>query len=437
MTQTRFEPRTPIVAVAEICWDEHTGAPARLAARLEDTSLSGACLRVKSAFAVGSRLRIKWHREQFLGVVRNCRSDGSAFLVGVLREKNDEGNEKGLGPAVAPTFVEVWWRDFGGNLQHSFAAFESRSELETCFWFPAPIAVRTELQVKWRAERYSGTVRYCRREGKAYLVSVGHGGAEAAEPLVAGIPVNEKDDESVRVEVQGQKFDGQEKNDMRSTNLFSGFWGHSKGDGGEAGNGKVSAVPSNEVVVDSGRSAPDMQGDLLTCEDIYHASGILTVRSGYGINRVVDMLRSKHITELPREAKRASVLMALEAAGTSVDEVLQDATRRQHALNTYEAGQVKLAEELEARIAKENGVLQAELERVSAHYAERIKRNLEQVAQEKDALRAWQSMKEQESQRIAEAVAVCGKPIVGERLGEGSKDTMAALAATHLPAGSA
>lgn len=78
-------------------------------------------------------------------------------------------------------------------------------------------------------------------------------------------------------------------------------------------------------------SASASQADLLSYEDIYHASGILTPPSGYGIQKVVDMLNSERVRDLSKDVKRASVLMALDAAGTSVDELLQDATRRQRA----------------------------------------------------------------------------------------------------------
>lgn len=196
---------------------------------------------------------------------------------------------------------------------------------------------------------------------------------------------------------------------MRSSKLFSGLWGHPKGDPDAPDNDTPMEVSVNKTQTHPAESVAAPQGNLLSCEDIYHASGILSARSGYGIHKIVDMLNSKHIRDLSKEVKRASVLMALDAAGTAVDEVTQDATRRQHALDAYETGQLKQFEQFEERMTKENAQLQAEMERVTAHYAERIKHNLDQVAKEKDALRNWQTMKQQECQRISEAVELCGK----------------------------
>jgi hypothetical protein len=51
--------------------------------------------------------------------------------------------------------------------------------------------------------------------------------------------------------------------------------------------------------------------------------------------------------------------------------------------------------------------IQAEMERVAAHYAERIQHNRGQVAREKETLRNWQMVKEHESQRIAEVIELC------------------------------
>jgi hypothetical protein len=169
-------------------------------------------------------------------------------------------------------------------------------------------------------------------------------------------------------------------------------------------------TPVNKLQTHPAESLTGSQSDLLSYEDIYHAAGILTPRSGYGVHKVVDMLNSDRIRELSKDVKRASVLMALDAAGTPPDDLLKDATHRQQALNSYEAGQQKQLEEFEARKAQENTKIQAEMDRVTAHYADRIQQNLDEVAREKEALRNWQ-MAKHESQRISEVIELCAKQI--------------------------
>jgi len=169
---------------------------------------------------------------------------------------------------------------------------------------------------------------------------------------------------------------------------------------GASENGAASESGSSNGFASSG-------SDLLAFEEIYHSAGIRGPKQGYTIAKVIEMLHSEHIRNLPNETKRASLLMALEAAGVQVDEVLQDATMRQRAINSYEAIQRKHLEEFEARKSQENCAIQAEMERVAAEYAARISNNLDEVTREKDSLRKWQARKQHEAQRIAEAVALC------------------------------
>lgn len=126
------------------------------------------------------------------------------------------------------------------------------------------------------------------------------------------------------------------------------------------------------------------------------------------------MLDNDHIRDLSEDVKRASVMMALDSSGISVTGVLKDATLRLDALSGYEANQRNLLEEYESRKANENAQIQAEMERETARYLERIKQNIAEVAAEKETLLRWQSTKQREAQRISEAVAVCNKRAVSE-----------------------
>ncbi len=187
----------------------------------------------------------------------------------------------------------------------------------------------------------------------------------------------------------------------------------------DARNGRTNSAPKQTTPA-SAESAPASrlssanaanfvasEGDLLPFDEIYRVAGIKGPRLGYSISKVIEMLHSEHIRNLPTETRRASLLMALEAAGVQVDEVLQDATMRQRAINSYEAIQRKHVEEYEARKAQENCAVQAEMERVTAQYLARINGSLDEVAHAKDTFRKWQAKKQNEAQRIAEAVALC------------------------------
>jgi hypothetical protein len=56
-----------------------------------------------------------------------------------------------------------------------------------------------------------------------------------------------------------------------------------------------------------------------------------------------------------------------------------------------------------------------EIERMTAHCVERIKHNLGEVTQAKDAFLNWQTTKQKEAHRISDAVALFTKPPAAEK----------------------
>lgn len=151
-------------------------------------------------------------------------------------------------------------------------------------------------------------------------------------------------------------------------------------------------------------------GELQSFEEIYRNAPVKPPKVAYaslGILRVVDMVHSPHLAGMSPEAKRNSVLMALEAVGVKVEDLLQDAMVRQRALNDYEEAQESKLKDFEASKGQENTLIRAELDRLSAAHLARIQENLDLVARHHDNLRMWTKRKEQESEQIAEAASFC------------------------------
>ena len=108
---------------------------------------------------------------------------------------------------------------------------------------------------------------------------------------------------------------------MQSKGFFPKFWRqHDDTDAPHTIASTEAPVNKSQTHPAEGLTGP--QTDLLCYEDIYRAAGILNPCSGYGIHKVVDMLNSDRIRNLAPDIKRASVLMALDAAGTSAAEHL-------------------------------------------------------------------------------------------------------------------
>ncbi|MFB3921835.1 MAG: hypothetical protein ACE145_08945 [Terriglobia bacterium] len=140
-------------------------------------------------------------------------------------------------------------------------------------------------------------------------------------------------------------------------------------------------------------------------DEIYSAAEITPPTHGYTIMKIADMLQSEHIRSLAPSVKRSSILLALDAAGVKVQEVIQDAVRRDKALDTYERVQEKGLLELESKKMQENRQIQAELDKMVADYQARMRKNTDEVAKEKERFFGWRLKKQQEEQKIADAVS--------------------------------
>jgi Asp-tRNA(Asn)/Glu-tRNA(Gln) amidotransferase A subunit family amidase len=140
-------------------------------------------------------------------------------------------------------------------------------------------------------------------------------------------------------------------------------------------------------------------------DEIYQAAEIPTPPHGYTVYKVAEMLQSPHIKELPREIKRSSVLVALEASGVKVEDIVTDAIRRDKALDTFETIQRRAVEQLEAAKLEENKKAQAEVDRVLEEFRARIQANNEAIAKEKERFQGWLHQKHQEEQKIADTVS--------------------------------
>jgi hypothetical protein len=416
--------RTPVMTLVEASWEDSSGVLLTVPARMEDKSARGACIRIKTPIGVGTRLSVQWRFEQFSGTARYCRSAGKDYLVGIQR---DVANRL-LPNQSVPTGVPP---PKGGNRGDAPAA-------------PATTQALPKWQEGWPEE----TPMAVRKIESAPIVHTPNS-ATAMSRREAGHETDNPD--SLRVS-RLQEFDAIRRARFRTKRLPNGKesgkerkrmprkwldlpWrnkqdslsvsGDGKGNGEAGGNGSSNGEsqenpmphvtqPADKASLHSASDAPDFQVELFSIEDICRTAGIMIPRKGYSIKKVVEMLNSEHIRGLSKEMKRVALLMALDAAGVPLDEVLQDAKARQNALDAYEAQQRKQFEADWARKAEEIAQIQAELENIKAHYMARISRSQERVAQQKTTFASWVSLKQQECQSMAEAVELCLKVPVPE-----------------------
>ncbi len=137
---------------------------------------------------------------------------------------------------------------------------------------------------------------------------------------------------------------------------------------------------------------------------VYDSAKIAPPAHGYTVLKVAEMLRSEHIRALPAEVRRKSVLVALDAAGVTVEEIVEDAVRRDRALDTYERVLQQHVDALVEATAAENRALEDEVAKRAAELRAQIDENTRKVAAEQAELQTWRQRKQHEEALIAEAV---------------------------------
>lgn len=138
--------------------------------------------------------------------------------------------------------------------------------------------------------------------------------------------------------------------------------------------------------------------------EIYSSAQIGTPAHGYTVLKVAEMLQSEHIRALPAEVKQKSIMVALDAAGVKVAEIVEDAVKRDRALDTYERVLQKHLEELRTQKAAENQRLEEEITQRVAELKARVDQNNADLGAEQNNLLAWRVRKRQEEDRIAETI---------------------------------
>jgi len=432
------EPRTPVMIVVEASWEDLAGALQTACARMEDKSANGACIRLKRPVDVGTRMRIQWRFEQFSGVVKYCRSEGRDFIVGMQKDNGKAPLAAPAGGVGAPTVAPKPL--LASPPQPVLLPPQPPALPESAILKPQELTITTTptqieliVRVAGPSQPPLRAVRYQRELRRAQRGSRIHAG-----------PVRRTESKS-KIPNQSQIVKGKEASPERKTMkrkwLDLAAWRSKPESQGEASfeAGKESGAELNEPLKQyenlrsekkmekektmstpvqpaektgshPSREVPAFQVELLPTEEIYRAAGITMPRRGYSVSKVIEMVNSEHIRALSKEMKRAAVLMALDAAGISVDQIQRDAKARQDALDIYEASQKKQAEAEWARKAEEITQIQSELESIKAHYSARISRCTEALARDKARFSTWVTSKEQESRNMAEAVELCMKP---------------------------
>lgn len=162
----------------------------------------------------------------------------------------------------------------------------------------------------------------------------------------------------------------------------------------------ASSMPAAEP-----KFSPSSVSKAASFDEIYKVAEIPDAPGGYSILKVAEMLQSEHIRSMPADVKKSSILVALDAAKVDVKDVIQDAVRRDRALDTFERVQEKAITDLEGAKNQENAQIQASIDKYVSEQRAKIQANNDEVTREKERFFGWRLKKQQEEKKIAEAVA--------------------------------
>ncbi len=182
----------------------------------------------------------------------------------------------------------------------------------------------------------------------------------------------------------------------------------------------VAAAPTTAGA--PGAKPPQVEIDLFEIPafpELYRAAGIAAPAHGFTAAKVLEMLASPDLAALDGKAKAGALAAFLRmnpAGAVPIGDVIQDAVRRDQALDQFERFlQGKLAERA-TRADRENAALQAEVDELVRANREKMEANGRAVDAARERFETWRAAKQAEERRLAEAVApfVEGNPITTE-----------------------
>ncbi|HEX4954274.1 MAG TPA: hypothetical protein VF017_12860 [Thermoanaerobaculia bacterium] len=168
------------------------------------------------------------------------------------------------------------------------------------------------------------------------------------------------------------------------------------------------AAPAAATAGPAAEGPPLSGDDLPDFPSVYQSAKITDPPHGFSALKILEILSSEGFADLERKAKAATLLgfLRMNPAGpVPIHEVIQDAVRRDQALDRFEEflkqRLAKRAQELE----KENAALQAEIDALTIKNRDKMTANRRALEAETEKLTEWQLRKRVEEKRLFEAIA--------------------------------
>ena len=140
---------------------------------------------------------------------------------------------------------------------------------------------------------------------------------------------------------------------------------------------------------------------------IYRAAGVTDPAHGYSAYKVLEIFASPGFSTLDTRARAAALtgFLNMNPSGpVPVAEIVQDAVRRDQALDKFEEFLRKKLSDRSEKIGKDNAQLQAEIDEVIRRNREKMEANRIALETEQARLSRWQVIKRSEERKLFDAV---------------------------------
>ena len=185
--------------------------------------------------------------------------------------------------------------------------------------------------------------------------------------------------------------------------------------------------PIDESVLSSRKRAgaapaSDSELELPDFPSVYRAAGIGEPPHGFTAFKVLEMLESSGLADLPPQAKASALagFLKMNPGGpVAIGEIIQDAVRRDQALDRFEQFLHSKLAERRAAAERANAALQTEIDALTERHRASMAANQRAVSDLTARLSEWSAGKRAEERKLQAAVApfVDGNPISTESAG--------------------
>jgi hypothetical protein len=140
---------------------------------------------------------------------------------------------------------------------------------------------------------------------------------------------------------------------------------------------------------------------------VYKAAGVIDPPHGYSAYKVLEIFASPGFAALDARAKAAALtgFLAMNPSGpVPVGDIVQDAVRRDQALDKFEEFLRNKAAAHSEQIDKDNAQLQAEIDELTRRNREKMEANRIALETEQARLTRWLTLKRAEERKLFDAV---------------------------------